>query len=125
MTLSRGCNSSSEPDEKDPSEPSPCCSVSSSPTGVTSTPGEHFGRMIANCLEYALAAKAEGRPIVGIMCEYTPRELILAGGGVPVCLCGGSAETIPAAETELPANLPLHRPGQGDFIWVQQPEKHE
>ena len=55
-----------------------------------------FDRMIANCLEYAKAAKAAGRPIVGILCEYTPRELIMAAGGVPVCLCGGSAETIPA-----------------------------
>jgi benzoyl-CoA reductase/2-hydroxyglutaryl-CoA dehydratase subunit BcrC/BadD/HgdB len=64
-----------------------------------------FGRMIPNCLEYAKAAKAEGRPVVGIMCEYTPRELILAAGAVPVCLCGGSAKTIPAAEEELPTNL--------------------
>ena len=42
---------------------------------------------------------------MGILCEYTPRELIMAAGGVPVCLCGGSRETIPAAETQLPANL--------------------
>ncbi|MBL7141356.1 MAG: 2-hydroxyacyl-CoA dehydratase [Planctomycetes bacterium] len=61
--------------------------------------------MIPNCLEYAQAAKAEGRPIVGILCEFTPRELILAAGAVPVCLCGGSADTIPAAERDLPANL--------------------
>jgi len=61
--------------------------------------------MIANCLAYAQAAKAQGRPIVGIMCEFTPRELILAAGAVPVCLCGGSAQTIAAAETALPSNL--------------------
>ena len=103
--LPRDCNSSSEPDEKSKCKPSPCCSGSPPSTGSAGTPCEHFGRMIANCLEYAQAAKAEGRPIVGILCEYTPRELILAGGGVPVCLCGGSVETIPAAETELPANL--------------------
>jgi benzoyl-CoA reductase/2-hydroxyglutaryl-CoA dehydratase subunit BcrC/BadD/HgdB len=42
---------------------------------------------------------------VGILCEFTPRELIMAAGGVPVCLCGGSADTIPAAEEILPANL--------------------
>ncbi len=82
-----------------------CCSGGGSPDGSAKTPFEHFGRMISNCLEYAQAAKAEGRPIVGILCEYTPRELILAGGGVPVCLCGGAAETIPAAEAQLPANL--------------------
>ena len=69
------------------------------------TPWAWFDRMIANCLEYATAAKKEGRPIVGILCEFTPRELIMAVGGVPVCLCGGSRDTIPAAETQLPANL--------------------
>jgi benzoyl-CoA reductase/2-hydroxyglutaryl-CoA dehydratase subunit BcrC/BadD/HgdB len=61
--------------------------------------------MIPNCLEYARAEREAGRPIVGILCEYTPRELILAAGAVPVCLCGGSAKTIPAAEEQLPANL--------------------
>jgi len=69
------------------------------------TPCEHFGRMIENCLAYARAARSEGRSIVGILCEFTPREIIMAAGGVPVCLCGGSADTIPAAETCLPANL--------------------
>jgi benzoyl-CoA reductase/2-hydroxyglutaryl-CoA dehydratase subunit BcrC/BadD/HgdB len=64
-----------------------------------------FASMLPNCLEYAKAAKAEGRPIVGITCEYTPRELIVAAGAVPVCLCGGSADTIPTAERDLPANL--------------------
>jgi benzoyl-CoA reductase/2-hydroxyglutaryl-CoA dehydratase subunit BcrC/BadD/HgdB len=64
-----------------------------------------FADMIDHCLEYAERSKAEGRHIVGILCEYTPRELIMAAGGVPVCLCGGSAKTIPAAEEDLPANL--------------------
>jgi benzoyl-CoA reductase/2-hydroxyglutaryl-CoA dehydratase subunit BcrC/BadD/HgdB len=61
--------------------------------------------MIQNCYEYAADAKAKGKPVVGIMCEYTPRELIMAADAVPVCLCGGSAEMIPPAEEHLPANL--------------------
>jgi benzoyl-CoA reductase/2-hydroxyglutaryl-CoA dehydratase subunit BcrC/BadD/HgdB len=69
--------------------------------------------MIPNCLTYVRQAKERGRPVVGILCEYTPRELIMAaghgewpaGGGVPVCLCGGSAKTIVAAERDLPTNL--------------------
>jgi benzoyl-CoA reductase/2-hydroxyglutaryl-CoA dehydratase subunit BcrC/BadD/HgdB len=61
--------------------------------------------MIDHCYDYAEAAKGRGQPIVGIMCEFTPREIILAAGAVPVCLCGGSAATIPAAEQLLPANL--------------------
>ncbi|MGA2034057.1 MAG: double-cubane-cluster-containing anaerobic reductase [Thermoguttaceae bacterium] len=67
--------------------------------------GSWFDRMIEHCHRYALEAKAAGRPVVGILCEYTPRELIMAAGGVPVCLCGGSAKTIAAAEEHLPANL--------------------
>ncbi len=64
-----------------------------------------FENMIDNCYDYAVEAKRGGRPIVGIMCEFAPRELILAAGGAPVCLCGGSAKTIPPAEEYLPANL--------------------
>jgi len=64
-----------------------------------------FGDMIDHCYDFAEAARAEGRPVVGILCEFTPREIILAAGAVPVCLCGGSAATIPVAEQHLPANL--------------------
>ncbi len=63
------------------------------------------GSMIRRCLDHARNAKAQGRPVVGILCEYTPREVILAAGGVPVCLCGGSAEMAVLAEEHLPANL--------------------
>ena len=71
----------------------------------TSVPLAHFGLMVDTCYDYTEAAKAQGRPIVGITCEYTPREIILAARGVPVCLCGGARETIPDAERILPANL--------------------
>ena len=66
---------------------------------------DYFGGMIDHCYDYAQVAKQQGHPIVGIMCEFTPREIILAAGGVPICLCGGSSETIAAAEQYLPANL--------------------
>ena len=65
-----------------------------------------FAGMIDHCYDFAQAAKAQGRPIVGIMCEFTPREIILAAGAVPVCLCGGSAATIPAGGT-IPARQSL------------------
>ena len=64
-----------------------------------------FAGMLDRCYDYAAQARSEGRPIVGIMCEYTPRELIMAAGAIPVCLCGGSADRIPAAEEFLPSNL--------------------
>lgn len=95
-----------------PVEATSCCAARASSCGSATTacgsgadPFAHFARMIPNCLEYARAAKAAGRPIVGIMCEFTPREVILAAGAVPVCLCGGSAGTISAAEQDLPVNL--------------------
>ena len=78
-----------------------CCGKKTNGAG----PFAWFDGMIEHCYDYAVAAKKAGRPVVGILCEYTPRELIMAAGGVPVCLCGGSAKTIPAAEQQLPANL--------------------
>lgn len=87
-----------------PPPASPCCASAAAQSGEV-TPCQWFARMIPNCLEYAQTAKRQGRPVVGIMCEYTPRELIMAAGAVPICLCGGSVKTIPAAEEHLPANL--------------------
>jgi len=110
----------------DPCSPPEPPSCSAEPTGKDAAEGPFawFDSMIRNCLDYATEAKAAGRPIVGILCEYTPREMILAAGGVPVCLCGGSADTIPAAEESLPANLcPLikstygyHAQGSNPFL---------
>lgn len=82
-----------------------CCGGSSGTAASSADPCAWFAHMIDHCYEHAQAAKASGRPVVGIMCEFTPRELIMAAGAVPVCLCGGSAKTIPAAEEQLPANL--------------------
>lgn len=85
-------------------------------------PCQWFGRMIQNCVDYARQAKTAGRPIVGILCEFAPRELILAAGGVPVCLCGGSNQTIPTAEQDLPANLcPLIKSTYGYHVLGTNP----
>jgi benzoyl-CoA reductase/2-hydroxyglutaryl-CoA dehydratase subunit BcrC/BadD/HgdB len=76
---------------------------------ITSDDSPHplawFAGMTDHCHAFAQAARTQGRPIVGIMCEFTPREIILAAGAVPVCLCGGSAAAIPPAEQFLPPNL--------------------
>jgi len=62
-------------------------------------------------------AKRRGRGVVGIYCEFTPRELILAANAVPVCLCGASNRTIPPAETVLPSNLcPLIKSSFGYIV---------
>ena len=71
----------------------------------SAAPLDYFQEQVSHCLEYARRRKREGAKIVGILCEYTPRELIMAAGGVPVCLCGGSGEMAEAAEKVLPADL--------------------
>jgi len=108
-------------DPCNPPEPQ-CDSVSSKAKGPADGPLAWFGKMIKNCYEYATDAKAKSRRIVGIMCEYTPRELIMAADAVPVCLCGGSAEMIPPAEEHLPANLcPLIKSTYGYHIRQENP----
>ena len=78
---------------------------------------EHYEQMVPNNVAFVKEAKGAGRPIVGIYCEFTPRELILAAGGVPVCLCGTSEKTIPAAEVDLPTNLcPLIKSSYGFVV---------
>ncbi len=93
-----------------------------SPCGAASPAGSWFAQMIPHCFQYAQEAKTRGRHIVGIMCEFTPRELIMAADGVPVCLCGGAAETIPPAEEHLPANLcPLIKSTYGYSVTQANP----
>ncbi len=104
----------------------PCCppTVECFPKEAVSADGPMawFEDMIDNCYDYAEEAKSNGRPVVGIMCEYAPRELIMAAGGVPVCLCGGNAETIAPAEEYLPANLcPLIKSTFGYHVTGRNP----
>lgn len=100
--------------------PNPCQANSVSPCSAkkasdsSSEPLAYFENMVANCLEYAQEAKKAGKKVVGIFCEYTPREIIMAAGGVPVCMCGGSEATIPAAEEDMPASIcPLIKSSYG------------
>jgi benzoyl-CoA reductase/2-hydroxyglutaryl-CoA dehydratase subunit BcrC/BadD/HgdB len=80
-------------------------------------PFRYFANSIEHELEFVGNEKKKGRKIVGIYCEYTPREIILAAGAVPVCLCGTSNDTVSAAEAILPANLcPLIKSSFGYFI---------
>ena len=87
------------------SNPEKTCTKGSYAAEEDGSPLEWFRQMIPNCYAYAKAEHEAGRRIVGILCEFTPRELVMAADAVPVLLCGGSAKTIPAAERHLPANL--------------------
>ena len=108
---------------KTPSRPAKKASCASRRArGGQECPITRFQQMIGNCYAYATAAKKAGRPIVGILCEYTPRELILAAGAVPVCLCGGSVEMIAPAERDLPTNLcPLIKSTYGYHVEKANP----
>jgi len=58
--------------------------------------------------------KDQGKKVVGTFCTYTPLELILAAGLVPVGLCADSDEPIAEAEKTLPRNLcPLIKASYG------------
>ena len=62
----------------------------------------------------AYEIKEKNIPFVGTFCTYTPTEIIMASGAVPVGLCSISDETIPDAEQDLPRNLcPLVKSSYG------------
>lgn len=49
--------------------------------------------------------KENGGKLAGILCSYTPVEILSAAGIATVSLCGTSNETVPDAEKVLPKNL--------------------
>jgi len=59
-------------------------------------------------------ARESGKKVVGTYCLYSPSELIVAAGAIPVSLCGTSQNPIPAAEKVLPRSLcPLIKSSYG------------
>ncbi|MFB3785234.1 MAG: double-cubane-cluster-containing anaerobic reductase [bacterium] len=96
-------------------------SATSAPSSEVN-PLNRFDRMIPHALAFVKEAKARGRMIAGIFCEYTPREIFYAAGMVPVCMCGGQEATIAEAEKELPANLcPLIKSSYGHALLRSNP----
>jgi benzoyl-CoA reductase/2-hydroxyglutaryl-CoA dehydratase subunit BcrC/BadD/HgdB len=70
-------------------------------------------------------AKEAGRKVVGTYCLYSPTELIVAAGAIPVSLCGTSQNPIPAAEKVLPRSLcPLIKSSYGFAITDTCPYFH-
>ncbi len=61
-----------------------------------------------------LAAKEAGKKVVGQYCLYTPSEIALAAGAIPVSLCGTRNDSIAPAEEVLPrAICPLIKSSYG------------
>lgn len=55
-------------------------------------------------IEELLAAKAEGRKVIGTFCLYVPEEIVIAADAVCVGLCAGADIGTPQAEQVLPRN---------------------
>lgn len=55
-------------------------------------------------VEELLAAKAEGRKVIGTFCLYVPEEIVIAADAVCVGLCAGADIGTPQAEQVLPRN---------------------
>ncbi len=59
-------------------------------------------------------AKKQGRKVIGFYCLYSPVEMAVAGGAIPVSLCGTRNDPIAEAEKILPRNLcPLIKSSYG------------
>ncbi|MRR59096.1 MAG: 2-hydroxyacyl-CoA dehydratase, partial [Deltaproteobacteria bacterium] len=70
-------------------------------------------------------AKEKGKHVVGTYCLYSPAELVVAAGAIPVMLCGTSQNPVPAAEKVLPRNLcPLIKSSYGFAITDTCPYFH-
>ncbi len=48
---------------------------------------------------------AHDGPIVGTLCNFSPEEIIVAAGGVPLRLCGGDHESASGVEASLPRDV--------------------
>ncbi len=70
---------------------------------------DYFDRLVADMhngrIKEMLAAKAQGRPVIGTFCVYVPEEVVIALDGICVGLCAGSPASIADAEKVLPRNI--------------------
>lgn len=81
---------------------------------------EEFAEARKNAFMHVKGFKEQGGRLVGILCSYTPVELIEAAGATAIGLCGTNNETVPDAEKVLPKNLcPLIK-GTYGFAYTQK-----
>ncbi len=60
----------------------------------------HFARV-----REIIEARENGAKIFGTFCIYVPDEIVLAAGGIPVALCGGTSFSVPYAERVFPRDI--------------------
>lgn len=85
----------------------------------------YLARIEERVFKDAILKKEAGAKIVGVYCAFTPKELIAAAGAIPVALCSGTNQAIPAAEAHLPRNLcPLIKASYGHALSDSCPYFH-
>jgi len=73
-----------------------------------------FEDLRAKSINSLLAAKEQGRKVVGKYCIYSPMEMVVAAGAIPIPLCSTKQDPIAVAEKVLPRNLcPLIKSSYG------------
>ncbi|SPF36157.1 putative 2-hydroxyglutaryl-CoA dehydratase (hgdB-like) [Candidatus Desulfosporosinus infrequens] len=73
-----------------------------------------FEDMRTNSISSLSKAKENGKKVAGMYCLYSPTEIVLAAGAIPIPLCGTSQVPISVAEKVLPRNLcPLIKSSYG------------
>lgn len=78
---------------------------------------EKIGKTFETNVLALTEAKEAGSKVVGTYCIYSPGELALAAGAIPVSLCGTRQDAIPAAEAVLPRTLcPLIKSSYGFLL---------
>ncbi len=66
---------------------------------------KEIARIRDQSLTELVRAKQSGVKVVGYYCTYSPIELVLAAGAIPVPLCGSEEGPLVAADSDLPQNL--------------------
>jgi benzoyl-CoA reductase/2-hydroxyglutaryl-CoA dehydratase subunit BcrC/BadD/HgdB len=85
----------------------------------------YLARIEERIFKDVIVSKEAGAAIVGVYCAFTPKELIAAAGAIPVSLCSGTSQAIPAAEAHLPRNLcPLIKASYGHAVSDSCPYFH-
>ena len=70
---------------------------------------EYFDRAVHNSHRGRICeireARQNGAKMIGTFCIYVPDEIVLAAGGIPVALCGGTSFSVPYAERRFPRDI--------------------
>ena len=66
---------------------------------------EEMARLREQTLTALMGAREAGRKVIGYYCTYSPIELALAAGAIPVPLCASRRGPLAAADNDLPQNL--------------------